>query len=134
MTTKQAAKGDRSVTITFEEFQKYVTRAFRAFRPQHVVLDTQHAWILSLSPRIKVAIHSSIYASGMSAPSGTQPIKVGFMFAKGTTPGAALAPLHGKESWAIVKRTDNWRDNLEDRVNDCIEKYESNRQDYKDTF
>ncbi len=128
-TTKKAAA--TYVGFTIEEFDKYVKRAFRAFKPTQTRLGNEFAYILNLSERIKVLIQSSIHTSGQSAESGTDPIRVGFMYAESA--GGRLRPLKGG-SFPIVKRTENWRDNLEDRVNDYLEEYESNRGTYKDTF
>jgi len=132
MTTTTPKKAAATfVGFTLEEFDKYIKRAFRAFKPTQVRLGNEFAYVLHLSERIKILIQSSIHSSGYAAGSGTDPIRVGFMYAE--SKGGSLRPLKGK-SFPIVKRTENWRDNLEDRVNDYLEEYESNRGNYKDTF
>jgi hypothetical protein len=107
--------------ITLPEMETYLKRAFRALRPQHgasrgeVVINLFLNEAKTIGIRIWTSIHPN---SGMGAGQGEDAIRVQFYnFGKDRPMVPDKAP--------IVKRTQNWRDNLKDRIEDYMELYES---------
>jgi hypothetical protein len=109
--------------LTIQEMDTFLKRAFRALNP---VKGAQHGEVtydlfLSESKRVGIRVWTTIPAHGdMSRTVGADAIRVIFFhFAKGH-------PLEKKGARPIVKRTQNWRDALKDRIEDVMELYDDN--------
>jgi hypothetical protein len=100
--------------------EQYIKRGFRALKPMKTVVrgETVFDLFLNDSKTCGIRIFTSI-GSGkeMAAEEGADAIRVGFFNYKLNRP---LIP--GK--FPIVKRTQNWRDSLKDRIEDYIELYD----------
>jgi hypothetical protein len=103
--------------ITLEEVEKFLKRSFRAMRPKQAVDGGEVVFILGLGHYVGIKVLTSIRArSGIGAERGSDAIRVGLISLKD---GNALEG--GK--FAIAKRTQNWRDSLKDRIEECMETY-----------
>ncbi len=99
---------------------QYLKRAFRALNPEMGPLakDAEQTILLSLSDKVAVRVYTSV-ARGQQggAGAGQDAIRVG-LYGKGT--GRPLKS--GK--MPIVKRTQGWRDNLRNRIEDEMHDYD----------
>lgn len=103
--------------ITLEEIDVYLKRAFRALRPKPgPVVRGEVTRVLTLSDKVFIRIYTSVgQGSDMAAGEGADAIRVGLF-------GPTRPLLAGK--LPIVKRTQGWRDNLRERVEDMMELYD----------
>lgn len=110
-------------TISLEEVETYLKRAFRALRPVKSAIRGEIVFDLHLSPTTGVRVWSSIAQHATSgAGVGDDAIRVQlYSFAKNRPLMPGKAP--------IVKRTQGWRDNLKDRIEDYMEKYDTKEED-----
>jgi len=110
------------VKISLDEFETYINRAFRALRPRRQLDRGEYFWDLSLSKYVAIRVWSSIKTEGAGAAKGADAIRVQ-MYGKTTK-----RPLKKGKS-PIVKRTQGWKQNLKDRINEAAEEFED-REDY----
>jgi hypothetical protein len=114
----------RYVEITLDEMEKFLKRAFRAFRPKQGVIGGEYFYELKLGPAVGIRVLTSVKTgSGMGARSGKDTIKVQFISLKDNN----LLTKKGEQP-TIVKRTKNWRDSIKDRVAELVEKYDDNEE------
>lgn len=120
-TTKQAAA--TYTVVSAEDMHKFLTRAFRAMNPQKGINRGELYYDLSLSPKVGVRVWTSIQTGAASgADVGEDAIRIQLYSLTGKRPlKSGKAP--------IVKRTQGWRDNLQDRIEDEIESYHE-KEDY----
>jgi len=112
----------RYVEITFEEMEKYLKRAFRMMRPKQAIIRGTYVYDLKLSNSVGIRVWTSIPTRrGTGKPVGESAIRVGLCILGGRSLKKGKMP--------IVKRTQNWRTNLQNRIEDEIEDYD-NREDY----
>jgi len=116
--------GDRYVEVTLEEMASFLKRAFRALRPKRGESRGEVYFDLNLSDdEVIIRVWSSINPRrGTGAGVGEDAIRVTLI----TKGGKALMP-KGK----IVMRTKNWRNALQDRVEELHELYESKAEYWK---
>jgi len=109
--------------VSLEDMEKFLKRAFRSLHPKQGSSRNEYYYDLKLGPAVDIRVWSSVTVrSGMGAEVGSDAIRIQFLSSKDGRPlEKGKAP--------IVKRTQGWRTSLQDRVEDLIEKYESN-----DTF
>ncbi len=105
--------------ISFPEMEQFIKRAFRALKPKQGDHRGEIYYDLYLndSKTLGIRVFTSI-GSGrdMAAGEGADAIRVGlYNFKKN-------GPLK-RGNFPIVKRTQNWRDSLKDRIEDCVEMY-----------
>jgi hypothetical protein len=108
------------VGITQVEIEQFLNRAYRALRPRRDSERGELFYDLNLSKAVVIRIWSSIPArssSGEGAGIGEDAIRIQ-LFSK-----VSKRPLKKGKS-PIVKRTQNWRDNLKARIGDATEEYE----------
>ncbi len=113
--------------ITLTEMEQFLKRGFRSLRPKKVDSRGEIAFELYLNDTNTVAIRvltSIPRGREVAAEEGADAIRVGFFSAKKGYP-----LIGGKQP--IVKRTQGWRDNLKDRIEDYLELY-SEKEDYWD--
>lgn len=109
--------------ITLEEMERYLKRGWHALRPKQVVYKGEISYDLFLSAVVSVRVMTSIGArSSSGAGAGEDAIRVTLFMPKQNRP-----MLSGK--MPIVKRTQGWKNSLQDRIEDMIETYED-REDY----
>ena len=108
--------------VTLEDMDKFLRRAFRAMQPQTGTSRGEMYYDLELSEKVVVRVYTSISAGrNQAADVGADAIRVG-LYQKPNK------PLRGGK-WPIVKRTQNWRDNLKERIEDWIEAYHDHEED-----
>lgn len=109
--------------ITLDEMDKFLRRAFRALEPDKTLYRGEVAYNLTLGHDVGIKVLTSIGKNGETAAGvGADAIRVQLFNFKRDKP---LAP--GK--FPIVKRTQGWRDNLKDRIEDLMEKFYDKEED-----
>lgn len=104
------------VEVTLKEMDTFLKRGFRALRPEQGSFRGQVTYDLSLSPSVVIRIYTSIMQSGYSAGAGGDSIRVVFLGVKSEKPLVSGS--------FLVKRTNSWRNTLQDKIEDYIEMYE----------
>jgi hypothetical protein len=108
--------------VTLEEMEKFLKRAFRALRPKQGTQNREYFYDLKLSDSVVIRVWSSIQqASGSGAGVGEDAIRVQLM-------GATTKRPLQKGKAPIVKRTQGWKNSLQNKVEELIETYEENHQ------
>ncbi len=104
--------------VTLQDMETFLKRAYRALRPKKGDSIGETYYDLNLSDgNILVRVWTSIPSRGSSgAQKGMDAIRVTMVTGKGK-------PLMPKGK--IVKRTQNWRNALQDRIEELVEVYES---------
>lgn len=104
--------------ITLEEMAAFLKRGFRALKPKMSANRGEIVFDLYLSEKAGIRVWTSIAAGREEgAGLGEDAIRIQFYNFGQNRP---LIP--GKAP--IVKRTQNWRDSLKDRIEDYIELYD----------
>ena len=107
--------------ISIEEMNQFLTRAFRALRPTKDASRGEIYYDLHLSDNVAIRVWTSIGPHGQAAGIGSDAIRVQLFGSKLNRP-----LMSGKAP--IVKRTQNWRDSLKDRIEDMMEAYEEKEE------
>jgi len=117
MTSKQGG-GATYTEVSLDEMRTFLKRAFHALEPQKESAERGEIIInLPLSERVVIKVFTSIAAGrDQAAGVGADAIRVG-IYRDGR-------PLKSGK-WPIVKRTQGWKDNLRERVEDMFEKYDA---------
>lgn len=103
--------------VTLPEMDSFLRRAFRALKPKPNTWRGEVAYDLFLSDKVVVRVYTSISPSrGVGADIGSDAIRVGLYSTNGRPLKSGKMP--------IVKRTQNWRDNLRERVEEAMEQYQ----------
>lgn len=109
--------------VTLEDMEKFLKRGWRALRPKQGTERGELYYDLSLSDHVVIRVWTSIHArQETGAGVGEDAIRIQ-LFSKTTK-----RPLM-KGKAPIVKRTQGWRNNLQDRIEDYIQAYEE-KDDY----
>lgn len=104
--------------VTLEDMETFLKRSYRALRPKQGVQKGEYYYDLALSENVVVRVWTSVQrGSQTGAGVGQDAIRVQFY---GVGIKRPLVP--GKAP--IVKRTQNWRDSLQDKVDNYYELYE----------
>lgn len=111
--------------ISIEEMDKFIRRAFRALKPEQSVVRGEVVYDLFLTPIYGVRVWTSISPhSDTAADVGADAIRVQYYHMQRNHPlQRGKAP--------IVKRTQGWRDNLKDRIEDCVELFEQREAEFE---
>lgn len=111
--------------ISIEEMDKFLKRAFRALKPTKSVQRGEVVYDLFITPALGVRVWTSISPhSDAAADVGSDAIRVQYFHMQRNHPlQRGKAP--------IVKRTQGWRDNLKDRIEDCLELYEQREAEFE---
>lgn len=112
--------------VSLEDMEKFLKRGFRSLRPKKGQSHNEFYYDLTLGPAVDIRVWSSVTVrSGVGAGVGSDAIRIQFLSSKDGRPlEKGKAP--------IVKRTQGWRTSLQDRIEDLIEKYESNDEFWED--
>lgn len=114
----KTAMAAKFTEVTLEDMDRFLKRGFRALRPKASKERGEVYYDLHLSSNVVIRVWTSIGASsGAGADVGADAIRVQ-LYGKGSN-----RPLK-KGKAPIVKRTQGWKDNLQDRIEDEIESYE----------
>lgn len=109
--------------VTLDDMDKFLKRGFRALRPKQGVHNREYYYDLSLSPNVAIRVWTSVSRGyDSSAGVGEDAIRVQLM---GT--GVKRPLMSGKAP--IVKRTQGWRNSLQNKIEDLMEVYDD-RSDY----
>jgi hypothetical protein len=104
--------------ITLPEMETFLKRAFRVLRPTQGTQNREIYYDLKLSPQVVIRVWTSIVSAwGSAAGAGQDAIRVQFFGIRVNRPLVS-----GKAP--IVKRTQNWRNSLQDRIEEYLELYE----------
>ena len=120
MTTTVKAMSAQYTQISMNEMETFLKRAFRAMHPKRINVRGEVGYDLFLNDEQTIAarVMTSIkQGQEYAASEGADAIRVGFFNVSKGHPFL-------KGSFPIVKRTQGWRDNLKDRVEDLLELYE----------
>lgn len=103
--------------ITLPEIEKYLKRAFHALKPTQGVNRGEIYMDLNLSDKVAIRVMTSVHKGQQSAADvGSDAIRILLVStAKNRPLKSGKAP--------IVKRTQGWKDNLRERVEDEMEDY-----------
>ena len=103
--------------VSLDDMRTFLKRAFHALEPQKEENVRGELVIsLPLSNRVAVKVFTSVrHGAEQAAGVGADAIRVG-LYRDGR-------PLKSGK-WPIVKRTQGWKDNLRERVEDMMEKYD----------
>ena len=114
MTSKQGMAAQYQ-EVSLDEMRTFLKRAFHALEPQRESAERGEIVInLPLSERVSIKVFTSIAAGrDQAAGVGADAIRVG-LYRDGR-------PLKSGK-WPIVKRTQGWKENLRERVEDMMEK------------
>jgi hypothetical protein len=104
------------VEVTLKEMDTFLKRGFRALRPDQGSFRGQVTYDLYLSPSVVIRIYTSIMQSGYSAGAGGDSIRVVILGVKSEKPLVSGS--------FLVKRTNSWRNTLQDKIEEYIELYE----------
>lgn len=105
--------------VTLEEMERFLKRGWRALRPTQGTERGEVYFDLSLSRFVHIRVWTTIHPrSGTGAEVGADAIRIQLLARKNGRPLT-----RGKAP--IVKRTQGWRGNLQDRIEDAIETYEA---------
>lgn len=110
--------------ISMTEMETFLKRGFRALNPKRANVRGELAFDLTLNEAKTVAIRvmtSIPQGQEYAASQGADAIRVGFYNLTHNRPLVT-------GSFPIVKRTQGWRDNLKDRIEDYIELYDSKEE------
>ena len=108
--------------VSLEDMVTFLKRAFRALRPvPGPVTRGEITYDLFLSPNTVIRIFTSVHrGQTMGADIGSDAIRIGlYSVVKDRPLKTGKLP--------IVKRTQGWRDNLKDRIEDEIEGFEERK-------
>lgn len=108
--------------ISEQEMEVFLKRAFRALRPTKGV-QKEIYYDLKLSPQVVIRVWTSIVPWGTSAGAGEDAIRVQFLGVRINRPLVT-----GKAP--IVKRTQNWRNSLQDKIEEYLELYEGGSESW----
>jgi len=108
------------IEISLDEMEKFLKRGFRALRPKQGQQRGEIYFDLHLGQFVGIRVWTSIRPhSGTGAEVGADAIRVQLISLKDQ------GPLE-KGKAPIVKRTQGWRNGLQDRIEELAEKYEDN--------
>lgn len=118
MTKPVKAMAAEYTEVSLDDMRTFLKRAFHALEPQREEnIRGELAISLPLSERVSVKVFTSIrHGAEQAAGVGADAIRVG-LYRDGR-------PLKSGK-WPIVKRTQGWKDNLRERVEDMMEKADS---------
>ena len=107
--------------IGIEDIRKFLKGAFHALEPHESTTTSGEVTIdLALSDDVAIKVFTSVHVGREQAAGvGADAIRVG-LYRRGR-------PLKSG-SWPIVKRTQGWKENLRERVEDMMEVYDSGEQ------
>jgi hypothetical protein len=113
--TKKVGMAAQFTEVTLEDMRTFLKRAFHALEPQKEEVNRGEIVIsLPLSERVAIKVFTSVHKGAEQAAGvGDDAIRVG-IYRDGR-------PLKSGK-WPIVKRTQGWKDNLRERVEDMLEK------------
>lgn len=119
---KRQAMAAQYTEVTLDDMRKFIKRAFHALAPQREEFSRGEIVIsLTLSDRATIKVFTSVMQGAETAVGvGSDAIRVGLY--------RDNRPLKSGK-WPIVKRTQNWRDNLCERIEDMLEKYHDLEED-----
>jgi hypothetical protein len=115
---KKIAMAATYTEVSLEDIEKFLRRSFRVLRPHQGVTRGEIHYDMELGRFVGIRVWTSVARGRESgAGVGADAIRVGLISLKDK------GPLE-KGKLPIVKRTQNWRDSLKDRIEDAVEKYE----------
>jgi hypothetical protein len=119
--TEVKAMAATFTNISIEDIRKFLMGAFHALDPYEGKTSGGEITIdLPLSDKVAVKVFTSVHEGREQAAGvGADAIRVGLY--RGNRPLKS-------GSWPIVKRTQGWKENLRERVEDMVEIYDSNEQ------
>lgn len=123
MSTPKKAMAVTRADVTLEDMENFLKRAFHALHPKKGALKGEIIYDLFLSHKVGIRVWTSIGEhQTVSAPTGADAIRVQlYNYEKNRPMMPGKAP--------IVKRTQGWKDNLQDRIEDYMEAYDAHEED-----
>lgn len=108
--------------ISLDDMERFLKRGFRALKPKQGMKHNEYYYDLRLSDNVHIRVWTSVKrGSGTGAGVGQDAIRVQLLSSKTDRPlQRGKAP--------IVKRTQNWRDGLQKRIEDAMEAYDDQEE------
>jgi hypothetical protein len=117
--TIKKAMAAQFTPITAEEMEKFILRGFRALKPKRATNGSELVYLLTIEGNIGIKVETSISVSGTEVREvGSDAIRVIYFHL-----GRMKPLIAGKAP--IVKRTQGWKTNLQDRIEEVIEEHEA---------
>jgi hypothetical protein len=124
---RKQAMAAQFTEVTLEDMDKFLKRGWRALRPKQGTDRGELYYDLHLSDHVVIRVWTSIRArQETGAGVGEDAIRIQFL-------SKTLKRPIMKGKAPIVKRTQGWRNNLQDRIEDYIQAYEE-KDDYWDSL
>lgn len=122
MSTARKAMAAQFTELTLDEMESFLKRAFRVLRPKKQAIRGEIVFDLAVGPTTVIRVWTSVPQFGTTgAGHGADAIRIQlYSMAKNRPLVPGKAP--------IVKRTQGWRDNLKDRIEDYMELYDSKEE------
>lgn len=124
MSTVKKAMAVQFTPVSAEDFKLFFHRSFSALKPVTGTYRGEVYYDLEMSEHVSLRVFTSVTTAGYGAGHGEDAIRVSLCARRDGRP-----LMKGK--WPIVKRTQNWRDNLRSLIGEHIEAYES-KEEYWD--
>lgn len=122
MPTSVQAMAATYTEVSMADMETFLKRAFRALRPQRGTDRGEYYFDMHLDNFARIRVWTSIHEGrGVSIGVGADAIRVQLL-------GQRAPLVKGKAP--IVKRTPNWRDNLRERIEEALEKYEDLQREW----
>lgn len=113
------------VEVTLEEMEKLLKRSFHSMRPKRGQFGGIYYYDLKLSDYVGIRVWTSITTRAeMGRDVGESAIRVHLIKMKTGKP-------FDREKAPIVKRTQGWRNNLQDLIEETVELYEGDEQKWE---
>ncbi len=114
--------------VTLEDMKRTLKRRFRSYRPRQDVSKGMYVFDLKIDDHVGIRIWTSITARrGVGKDVGESAIRIHLISLQQKKPLQSR-----KNKPTIVKRTQNWADNLERRVNELVLKYNDSADFWSD--
>ena len=117
--THKTRKGAATyVNVTVEDIEAFLRRAFRAYKPlKRGVFKNEVFIAMPIDNWARIEVMTAVSAQAVSGRGvGEDAIRITLLGPKG--------PLHRAKFFTRVHRTQNWRDNLRERIETALEYYE----------
>jgi hypothetical protein len=112
--------------INKKEFHDFIKKIYRGYKIKEIHIYGEYVYDIFLDDNVAVRVYSSIQGHDVSARVGDDAIRCVLFGTK------INKPINKKSAGTIVKRTQNWKHALLDRIYAFIEEYHDHKDFYDD--